>query len=105
MCCGLQFPTFTIAVTSPVISHAVSTSGLTQQTKVADYWSADITSVVASHLGSLSATGSMVHKDCSQGVLGQPTSALQVGQVGVQVAAVNSGTCNPQILRLNGHIQ
>ena len=33
----LQFPPLTIAVTSPVISHAVRASGLTQQTKVADY--------------------------------------------------------------------
>ena len=67
---GLQFPPLTIAVTSPVISHTVSASGLSQQTKAVDYQSADVTSVVGSHLGSLRATGSPSHEGYSHGVLG-----------------------------------
>ena len=46
---GLSFPPLTIMVTLPVISHAVSVNGLGQKTKVADYWSVDVTNVVASH--------------------------------------------------------
>ena len=48
-------------------------TGLTQQTKASDYWSAGVTNVVTSHFGHLSATGPMAHEDCSQGVLGQPS--------------------------------
>ena len=46
---GLLFLPLNIAVTSPVILHAMTMSGLTQQTKVAEYQSVDVTSVVASH--------------------------------------------------------
>ena len=48
----------------------VSLTGLTQQTKAADYWSADVTSVGVSHLDALSATGSVTHESCLQGMLG-----------------------------------
>ena len=48
---GLQFPPLTIVVTSLIISHAMSVHGLTQQTKAADYWPADITNVAVSYLG------------------------------------------------------
>ena len=47
----LQCPPLTIVITSPVISHAMIVSRLTQHTKVADYWSPDVTSVVAGHPG------------------------------------------------------
>ena len=69
---GMQFPPLTIVVTSPIISHAMNACGLTQQTKVADYWSAGVTSDTASHLGSSSATGPVAHVDFPQGVLGHP---------------------------------
>ena len=62
---GLQFPPLTIVFTSPIILHVITVSGLSQQTKVADYWSAGATSVVASHLCPFSATGSTAHGDCS----------------------------------------
>ena len=62
--------TLTIAVTSPVISHAMIVSGLTQQTKPADYQSADVTSVAVNSVDSLSATGSVAHEGCSQCLLG-----------------------------------
>ena len=67
---GLKFPPHTIVVTLPIILHAMSVSGLTQQTKVADYQSAGVNSVAACHLGPLSATGSVAHKDSLQDVLG-----------------------------------
>ena len=62
---GLQFPPLTVLVTSPIISHAMSISGMTQQMKVAGYQSVGVTSVLTSYSGSLSATGSLAHEDCS----------------------------------------
>ena len=88
---GLQFPSLTIVVISPVISHVMHASGLTQQTKVVDYQSADVTSIVASHFGSLNARGSTVYDGCSQSVLDQPSLAFQVGQGCVEASAVNVG--------------
>ena len=67
---GMQFPPLTMVVTSLSIIHTMSMSGLTQQTKVDNYQSAGVTSVVASHLSSLSSTGSVAHEGCSKGVLG-----------------------------------
>ena len=73
---GLQFPPLTIVVTSKIISHAMNGSWPTQQIKATDYWFTGVTSVVASHLDPLSATGSVAHEGCSQDVLGQPGSAF-----------------------------
>ena len=46
---SLQFPPLTIMVTSLIILHVISVSGLTEQTKMADYQSASVTCVVESH--------------------------------------------------------
>ena len=97
---SLQCPSLTIAVTSPIILYTVGMSGLTQQTKVVDYQSAGVSSVAASHSGSLSATGSVAHEGCSQGVLGKHGSAFQMGQ-GVQRLLQLRGSAGKPILRPN----
>ena len=57
----------------------MSVSGLTQETKTADYPSAGVTTLAAINLGSSSVTGFVAHEDCSQGVFSQPAIAFHIG--------------------------
>ena len=86
---GLQLPPFMNGVTSPIISHTLNVSGKSQLTEASDHWSAGITNVTTNHSGSLSLTGLTTHGNCSQGALGQPGSAFQMGQVDIHAALAN----------------